>query len=243
MLHVLLRQPAGTLHLVLTAALALLAACGNEPGGEAYFPLAAGRTWHYEVERTTMDGLTPLRHVVASVAPPGGSAVSAVRETASGHRYLYTVDDGGIFRIGEQRHGHPPVPAAHGRSLVLPRELGDDSTWQSPTRTSVLENTGPPWETLFRIDVPLTLTYRVTSLDSEIETPAGHFSGCLLITGHGTTNADVGNYIGRTEIEITSREWFAPGVGLVRMERTETTSASAISAGSLTMQLAGWHER
>ena len=107
-------------------------------------------------------------------------------------------------------------------------------------RTAVLENTGPPWETLFRIRVPVTMHYRVAELGQSVETPAGRFSDCALVVGQGSANADVGNYIGRTSIEVSSRAWYARGVGLVRLERDETTTADAISAGHITMELLAW---
>ncbi|MEQ8233124.1 MAG: hypothetical protein RKL32_15555, partial [Gammaproteobacteria bacterium] len=71
-------------------------------------------------------------------------------------------------------------------------------------------------------------------------TPAGRFDGCLLIEGRGNTSAEVGNYIGRAAINVTSREWFAPDVGLVRLEREERTDAKALSAGRLVLELDDW---
>ena len=119
----------------------------------------------------------------------------------------------------------------------MPHEPKISQQWPGVSRTAVLENTGPPWETLFRVDVSVDMQYRVEATAERVITPAGAFDDCVLIAGHGAASADVGNYIGRTEITVTSREWFAPDVGLVRMEREETTTASAISGGSLVMEL------
>lgn len=67
--------------------------------------------------------------------------------------------------------------------------------------------------------------------------PPGRFDECFLVSGHGTTTTDVGNYIGRAEIEISTEDWFAPGVGLVKSIRTERTSLDALNFGRLSMEL------
>lgn len=221
----------------------LLSACSNEAQGARFFPLVPGQAWQYRVERTTMDGQAEMRHAVTTLSPPyGDSRISAIRETLGGQRYLYEVDDMGIFRVGEHVQEEAAGDAARYRHLILPHVLESNSTWQTTTRTSVLESGGPPWESLFRIDVAVEMDYMVESLDADISTPAGRFERCLVVSGHGKTSADVGNYIGRTSIEVHSREWFAPGVGLVRMERQESTGASALNTGSLMMVLDSWHE-
>jgi hypothetical protein len=221
----------------------LLSACSNEASGPRFFPLVPGQAWQYRVERTTMDGTAEMRHAVTTLSPPPGDLkISAIRETLGGHRYLYEVDDTGVFRVGEHVPEDAADDAARYRHLILPHVLEPNSTWQTTTRTSLLENGGPPWESLFRIDVAVEMDYVVESLDADVSTPAGRFDHCLVVSGHGKTSAEVGNYIGRTSIEISSREWFAPGVGLVRMERQESTGASVLNAGSLTMVLDSWHE-
>jgi len=213
----------------------VLGGCDGAPGG-TFFPLEAGRHWHYRVERTTMDGTRELRYAVSSLpATDFEGTRAAVRATVDGRRSFYREEADGIYRLGVL-----PTAAAGGRELVLPRPLAADSNWRARTTTSVLENTGPPWETLFRISVPVDLEYAVTALDATVTTPAGTFDDCLVVRGHGTASADVGNYIGRTDIEITSTEWFAPGVGLVRLERTERTGASALDHGRLLLELATW---
>lgn len=225
------------------AALVSLAGTGCErsAGTADYFPLEPGHHWQYRIERTTMDGRTELRHVLQTGRVPPGAAFDAVRVTAGGVRYLYEIDEDGIFRVDLQPAGSPR--GAPERTLVLPHHLDETSSWQTRSHTAVLENSGPPWETLFRITTPVAMKYRVEQTDADIDTPAGRFEGCLVIRGVGSASVDAGNYIGRTRIEIASREWFAPGVGLVRMERDETTGAAALSSGRLLVELDRWWRR
>ncbi|MEQ8234876.1 MAG: hypothetical protein RKL32_24455, partial [Gammaproteobacteria bacterium] len=140
---------------VLVLAALLAAGCNDAPPYAYWFPLAPGRVWQYQVERTTMDGTRALRHVVHSVAVPPGSALTGLRRTLDGREIGYTRADAGLFRIDPRG----------ARALVLPDDVTPGTSWQAPTTTSVLENTGPPWETLFRITVPVTLQYSVVATD------------------------------------------------------------------------------
>lgn len=224
-------------------ALPLLTACGPGDAGGSLFPLEPGREWQYRVVRTTMDGTRELRHVIRAVEVPPGSDLSGMRATLDGRRLRYVRTAEGLFRLGDDhaRNARRAGAGSGAPRLVLPRAPAAGASWQSRDVTSVLENTGPPWETLFRITVPVQMHYEVVRSDAAIETPAGRFEGCLLIEGQGRANADVGNYIGHAAIEIRSREWFAPDVGLVRLERDEHTDAAALSAGRLVMELDRWH--
>lgn len=229
--------------LAVLAALVSLAGTGCERavGAADYFPLEPGHHWQYRIERTTMDGHTELRHVVETGSVPPGAAFDAMRVTAGGLRYRYEIDEDGIFRVDLQPAG--PTHGEPQRTLVLPHHLDETSSWQTRSHTAVLENSGPPWETLFRITTPVAMKYRVEQTDADIDTPAGRFKDCLVIRGVGSASVDAGNYIGRTRIEIASREWFAPGVGLVRMERDEATGAPALSGGRLLVELDRWWRR
>lgn len=220
--------------LLAVALLAGLTACDSSQRAAAFFPLEHGRAWHYRISLQTMDGERQLRHSLANRRGASEQPTSVIRTSTSGREHQYIEDAGAIYRLH-------PEPDAPGRHLVLPASPAKGMTWQAPTLTAALENSGPPWETLFRIVVPVDMTYTVSSTTASVATAAGRFDNCLLIVGEGRTNADVGNYIGRTDIAVNSREWFAPGVGLVKMERYETTGASAISEGRLTMELAAWH--
>lgn len=190
-----------------------------------------------------MDGVNELRYAISTRSPDSADdRVTAVRETVDGHRYYYQLDTDAVYRVGERPPGQHDINYYADRQIVLPRILKPSDHWRGNTRTAVLESAGPPWEKLFRINVPVDMQYRVESLTETIETPAGKFTGCLMVSGYGKTNADIGNTIGRTEIEITTKEWFAPRVGLVRMERSERTDAKSLNFGELMMELDRWRK-
>jgi hypothetical protein len=214
--------------------LALLA-CGERapPDGLRYFPLHAGVAWQYRVLRTTMDGAHEMRHIVSAVAPGDALPASVGRRiTLGGQRYDYQIGESGIHRL-----------TANGNELVLPRLLAAGSTWQAAGQTVVLESSAAPWESLFRVRVALAMNYRIQALDARVDTPAGRFENCVLVSGRGTADTDIGGYIGQTRIEIESREWYAPDVGLVRMEREERSDAAALRRGALVVELDRWTSR
>jgi len=220
-----------------------LVACGHGADDGGYFPLTPGSRWQYRVERTTMDGSRELRHALSVLDPLANQPADLrVRVTLDGQRYLYRLNDDGIYRVGiERRHG-PRSAEDDQQQLVMPRHPVLDQQWQGRSSTAVLESSAAPWETLFRAQVPLTMQFRVAALDAAVTTPAGAFKSCLLLEGQGQTDADLGNGVGATHIEVTTREWYAPGVGLVRMERHEQTSAKGLSAGALVMELDDWSQ-
>ncbi len=230
-------------HLCLIVGVFALQACskGGHDGG--YFPLTPGSQWQYRVERTTMDGTRQLRYAISVTTPATNEPADLrTRVTLDGQRYLYRVTADGTYRVGVQRRHGQRLAEDDQQQMVMPARPSVDQQWRERSPTSVLESSAPPWESLFRAQVPLDVGYRVAALDAEITTPAGDFDHCVLIEGQGQADADLGNGVGPVRIEMTTREWYAPGVGLVRMERHEQSSAKALSAGALVMELDGWSQ-
>lgn len=203
-----------------------------------YFPLEPHRTWEYEVTRETMDGARVLRYVIRNLTPVHIGERSAVpRRTADGSTYYYAGGEQGVQRIATRLRTDAVLRRHTPAQVVLPAQPAPGMSWSASSRTAALAKTGPPQQTLYRIDVEVPLRYTVESVDDVVEVPAGRFSGCLRVAGRGSVSADVRNYIGRATIAIEVREWYAPGVGLVRAERDERTSSDALPAGRLLMEL------
>ena len=120
---------------------------------------------------------------------------------------------------------------------VLPYPLTVGRQWNSTTHTSVLEMTSHAAGHLYRIDAKVSLTYTVESTTDTVVVPAGRFSRCVRVKGIGVTTAQVRKQSGLAEIRIESTEWYAPGAGLIKVVRSETTSSSALPAGEYEMQL------
>jgi hypothetical protein len=120
---------------------------------------------------------------------------------------------------------------------VLPGTLVVGATWKGDTRTRVLEVTSHAAGALYKIEADVPLVYTVEGLAETVRVPAGEFRGCLRIRATGRTLAEVRKQVGLAEIQIDQVEWYARGVGLVRTERRETTSSSALPSGTLVVEL------
>ena len=214
----------------------LFTACSDEE--TSFFPLNSGHSLHYDVTKTTMDGTFGQKYIVETLPQlhwQGTASVPIV--SAGGEQYLYQQSSSAIHRVAFKRRGEATFVAHANPHLVLPEALQLGSAWQQTSYTKLLENTGPPWETLFKIVQPVDLKLKVEALDATVTVPAGSYQNCLKVSGFGETNVDVGNYIGRTVIAVKVEQWYARGIGLVKSLRTETTTADAISKGTLAMEL------
>lgn len=214
-----------------------LGGCDRDQAAE-YLPLEPWVWWHYRIERTTMDG-TRLQKFFLRNLPArdvdGRSVV--VRQSMDGAELLLSLTSEGVARIGVRRPEEDAPRLDPSPRLVLPSSLEVGRQWRALTRTTVLEKTGPPQETLYRIAIELPMDYVIESLEDTVSVPAGRFAGCVRVRGRAATNAAVGNYIGTADIRVESTDWYAPGVGLVKSERKETTSSPALDAGRYVMEL------
>lgn len=213
-----------------------LPGCASDPLDE-FFPLEAGRSWHYVLTVSTMDG-TERQVLVLRDTGAGeldGRPVQ-VRRALDGAELVYARTEDGVLRVAHrgaggtlQRH-EPP-------EMVLPAEPVVGARWQGRTTTKVLKKTGPPQRTEYRIQVGVPMDYTLEEEGLIVQVPAGRFEDCLRIRGVGDVHVHAGNYVGRTRVTVEQNEWYCPGVGLAILEREERTRSPALDRGGLNMQL------
>lgn len=224
--------PAILLMLVLPG---FLGACGRATN--AYYPLEEGLHWRYDIHVVTMDGPQRKKYLVANLPPARHEGRTLnVRASADGRYTYYRVEPAGTVRIGESAPESPLQIYATPR-LVLPAITDKPVSWTDTEFTVTLEHTGPPEHSLNRITVPVDLQYRIEATDEEVAVPAGTFKNCVRVRGVGTTSKNVGFYVGQTEIRVENTEWYAPGVGLVKAVREETTTSTVLPRGSYELTL------
>jgi hypothetical protein len=216
-----------------------LCACTAGSDDTHYFPTEPGWRWTYRMQRTTMDGSSSQLYYVEGrgAAAIGTTVPSFEQRTFDGNRYYYQRTPHGLVRVAVQGVADPAPRFAESPWQVFPAELRPGVEWRQPTQTKVLEKTGPPQITLFRVNTAIPVTYRVETFDDVVEVPAGRFSNCMRIDGHGSLTTNIGNYVGITTVDITVRDWYAPGVGLVKSDLVETTTSAALNRGSLRLEL------
>lgn len=222
----------------------LLVACGDADGlPDNYFPTEPGMRWAYHLTRTTMDGTRVQPYYVEHRGPAlirGWTEPLEERRTFDGNRYFYqrTPADGWMRMAVQSAADADPRPLAE-PWRVLPARIAVGEVWRQTTPVRVLERTGPPQETLFRVQASLPANYRIVAIDDRVEVPAGVFTRCLRIEGKGSISMHLGNYLGLGSVELHSIEWYAPGVGLVRQSLRERTNRQALDRGEMLLELTG----
>ncbi len=216
---------------------ALLAGCGGGAPEPEFFPLEAGQRWVYKSETRNSMGTRSAELTFRTLpAERVNGQKAAVRLSSGGNRYYLVADETGIARIAKQtavelapRLDPNPRPV-----LMYPLKVG--TTWQSTTHPYVLTRIIPMGETVRR-SITLPMQYSIAALDETVDVPAGRFGGCLKVVGRATFDLYADGRRGFIEIPFTTTEWYAPGVGLVKLERTEELETDVFTGGTVTLEL------
>jgi hypothetical protein len=226
------------------AALALLlsAGCGRAPS-DPLFPLEAGRRWSYQVTTAYDDdraeGFSERVEVRAQGPVQFKGATAWKRISSSGVAYWLRQDASGILRVATQGPLDPePRTDPEGRYVLKqPHAVGTE--WDADTTAYVLRrrNEFPPELRHLARYRTLPMKYRIAQVDQPLETRAGRFTGCLRVDGTGEIHLYVDELFAYRGVPFTTREWYCPAVGLVRLERVEHSPTKFIAGGTLSMDL------
>ena len=217
----------------------VLAACGGEREGTAYFPLQPGVRWEYAVheKNAVVDRTYELEMHNLDARELDGRRY-ARRLGSDGNEYWLAVGDTSLDRAGVRTaiDMAPRMDDKPRTVMQLPPAAGQ--WWEVESRPYILERVEPFRERFSQDDSKrVALHLKVAALDETVEVPAGRFEKCLKLEGTGLLNVLADARIGASEVPVTHTEWYAPGVGLVKLVRTETLETQAIVGGTITMEL------
>lgn len=217
----------------------LLLCLGCSKKEPSYFPLSNGYKWRYDVLLETRDGVQKQKYILNNLGESdlGGTPVY-LRESLDGTVLYYLDSNEGIYYLGSINDKKIKPEFNKDKQLVIPKPHLVNTTWEQSTITKLLKKTGPPQKTVFEIFAKVNLEARIKSLDDVVTVPAGRFKNCMKITMSGSSFKDAGNYVGLTLVNVEQTSWYAEGVGLIKMERTETTKSDALDKGTLLIELA-----
>ena len=228
--------------LLAAAVLALLAGC-KEPPGSSLFPLEEGRRWTYrlssEWENDTRERETVvLSNLGRDSALESGSAWH--RRSDTGLDYWLRADATGIYRVAAKSDvdAEPkPDPAPR---FVLKAPIAVGTSWQTTTTTYLMRRNSefPPEIRHAHPSVPVVWT--IEALDDRVEVPAGRFEQCVRVKGLALLRLFADPVNGFKDMPLTKREWYCPGVGLVKVERREPANSTFLTGGTMTMELMEW---
>lgn len=162
-----------------------------------------------------------------------------VRRTSKGTDYYLREDTHGIYRYAKRTivETKPALDAPPRLVMPLPVPEKAGKTWSVLTQSYTLHRVIPHFEPPHKNIARFHMTYTLVGLDKRVSVPAGDFEHCLLIEGQAQIDQFAGANEGTGEIEITTREWYAPGVGLVKLERIEPLDGSVFKGGRVLMEL------
>jgi len=215
----------------------LTGAC--QPPAPGYFPLTKGHRWSYQVIHTTMDGSRQQKYFLIN----GGSKYLNgervhVRRSLSGTELYYRRDDAGIIYLGSTETGDLRPVYRPERRLVLAFPLIEGTSWEETTTTKLLTRArAMPQQRAFNVIAEVPVEGKIVSLNEVVRVPAGTFHSCIKVELRGSTFKNAGNNLGLTLINVMETRWYAPDVGLVKLERVEKTQNAALERGSLSLKL------
>ena len=228
-----------SIFIILIASLGLIG-CSEKPDAPDYFPLQKGLRWEYQYQLTTEvkqeQGLYTVTNL--GTAEIGNEAV-VIRRTNDGRDYYLSQKPDGIYRYASRTlfETHPVVDQPPRLVLPLPYSSDADKRWSSSTTSYVIHMTGPSTISNANPNRDFVMSYRVASRDETVIVPAGKFEHCLLVEGNAALTMFADPMTGYTDVPITTREWYAPEVGLVKLERTEPLGSSVYKGGSYVFEL------
>jgi len=160
-----------------------------------------------------------------------------VRRLLDGSSSYFRIDDTGIRMARHEKTTGGQTQQVDGNHYLFRFPLAVGKEWADTTTSRALIKTGPPQKTEFHINARIPVQARIESLTDTVVVSAGTFADCMRITLKGNAYVNAGNYVGLTIVKIAETDWYAPGVGLVKSIRKESTTSKALDKGEITLEL------
>lgn len=224
----------------------LLAAC-DRPVDDRFFPLGSGHRWTYRSTTVFEDPAVPAETDTLEVRSLGagewGGSRAWHRVTDTGHGWWLRADDTGIYRVASEGPQQAQALADSPVSWVLRRPLQVGTAWEGRTVPYVLQRRNEQPRELRYLDryKNLVIKYRIEQLDQAVDTPAGHFTGCIVVAGTSEVYQYSDELLAYRNAPLLAREWYCPGVGLVRQERVEHATTRFLLGGTVLLELMRWN--
>jgi hypothetical protein len=220
-----------------------LAGCDKPDNDNPLFPLAEGMRWTYRIE-ISYDAPEPyVDRSTITMSNLGKVDLNGVetwrRRSDYGNDYWLKIDDKGVHRIASRTPNDKVAVLDRAPRTVIPAKLSKEDRWTTTTSPYFLKRRNE-WPQEFKyVDRfrDLTMSYAVEATDQKVSTPAGDFSGCVVIKGVTPLHIWHEREMTYKEAPMVNLEWYCPNVGLVQLERTEPTTARFFQGGVMRMTL------
>ncbi len=227
---------------ILCTILLTLTACSQSD--VEYFPLAAGKTWQYQVVMHDMDLEKKYKQFYTNQSPVeiDGNKIFP-RKVNDGTQYYYEHSDQGIRRVGAKRKLdiNTTLEKQDHFAIKFPIEIG--TSWEQESVTAILEVVIAPFRRHYALHTPVKMKYTIDSLEQKVKVAAGQFENCLKVVGHGTAlSVEAEKTIGTVDVTVESSDWYCPNIGLVKSQREERTTSTVLVKGDFLMELESFSE-
>jgi len=216
--------------------LCFLFACGQSDN--EYFPLDKGKYWSYQLTYQTMDGTFKGVYAVENLSVyKVDDQTYYVRQLLDGSFNYFQIDEKGLLLKGREKTVDLDTKYTDTQQYIFQFPLQVGTAWEDTVLSKALIKTGPPQKTEFHIVAKVPVTVKIESMTDVVKVPAGTFENCMRVELSGNAFIDAGNYVGKTIVRINEINWYAPGVGLVKSVRKESTKHRALDKGEITLEL------
>ncbi|RQO63680.1 hypothetical protein DBR47_02880 [Paucibacter sp. KBW04] len=223
--------------------LQFLQACRGGAGVPDYFPLEAGHRWTYRVQTQLDDGSPPEQEVlrIASLGAQRlavlGDAEAWWRQGDAGVDYWLRRDESGIYRVASKSLVDEQPKADQPVRYVLKAPFVVGSSWQADTTAYLLMRSNEFPREIRHVHPHILMTYQISATAVALATPAGQFKNCLVVSGLATLRLYADPATGWRDQPLRSKEWYCPGVGLARLERSEPAHTAFLRGGERVLEL------
>ena len=220
-----------------------LQGCEQPIAADDYFPLNKGVTWLYKVTETRSNEATTRYFEIKNQGPVdlkneySGEPVS-IRRTSDGTDYYILQDDTGSYRIGQRTivDTQPRFEPKPLRFLPNRQDLEVGRTWTLMSQTYAIQSANAAANNTTGSQA-IEVEYEIMDINATVTTPAGTFEKCVLVEGKAVASIWADPKTGYHDVDIRHREWYAPGVGLVKLERDEPLDLTFFQGGQIRFEL------
>ncbi|MFO1436596.1 MAG: hypothetical protein U1F34_09720 [Gammaproteobacteria bacterium] len=166
-----------------------------------------------------------------------GMDVGVVEFPSGGRDYLVR-DQFGVRRIGTVRGFDSSLRLDDEQHYLIKLPATPGMSWPLTSQVSLVESIFyEAGEHIRDREVQVPMVYAISANDESVTVPAGTFEHCVKITANGSAivRVKMGENFGH--IDVAHTDWYAPGIGLVRSERRETSDSPYLRPGTYLQEL------
>ncbi len=230
-------------NLLVFICLILLSGCGPDIPENDFFPLQKGVIWQYKVTKNIANNPKINRFTMTNL---GAVELNGdyeglpvyIRRSSQGTDYFILQDDSGSHRVAKRTvvELKPTMDIEERKILPGFKDLEEGRFWSVDTQPYALR--GVDFHSLpDRGLKQFVMSNEITDVNATVSVPAGTFENCILVTGQGQISMYVDPRLGYQDILITQKEWYAPGIGLVKLTRDEPMDLPMFKGGTIIFEL------